>query len=215
VYERFLQKWFGLDPVRSRDRRPADHPMVTIGRQVREARVHASLTQRQVEDLTGIDQASVSRLETGKRAAMRLDRFAQLLVAIDAEIRPAPGNLPTWLAPAMPPDDRLSDEELSEDDASVAWLPDDGPEPDDRLLLPDAAILREAPDSDRDVPGPDETSPPSGESDPGEVTDNAARRRRLGHEDGGRPSGTAGDTGAGAPTAALAAPWAQTCWQDC
>lgn len=105
MYERFLEKWFGVDPARERDHRPPGHPMVLIGRQVRAARVHASLTQRQVEDLTGIDQTVISRLENGKGSNMPLGRFAALLIAIDAEIRPADRPVPSWMAPILTLDD--------------------------------------------------------------------------------------------------------------
>jgi transcriptional regulator with XRE-family HTH domain len=72
--------------------------VVVIGAQVRAARLHASLTQRQVEDLAGIDQTSISRLENGRRPNMPLGRFAVLLIAIDAEIRPAERPVPAWMA---------------------------------------------------------------------------------------------------------------------
>jgi len=101
MYERFLEKWFGVDPARARDHRPPHDPMVRIGAQVKAARAHASLTQRQVEELTGIDQTTISRLENGKSGAMPLDRFAALLTAIDAEIRPTDRPLPAWLTPVI------------------------------------------------------------------------------------------------------------------
>ena len=97
VYERFFEKWFGVNPGRERDHRPLDQPMVLLGHQVRAARVHASLTQRQVEDLTGIDQTGISRLENGRGSNIPLGRFAALLVAIDAEIRPAERPVPSWM----------------------------------------------------------------------------------------------------------------------
>jgi transcriptional regulator with XRE-family HTH domain len=106
VYERFLEKWFGVDPIRGRDHRPPRHPLVVVGGQVRAARMHASLTQRQVEDLTGIDQTSISRLENGRGSNMPLGRFALLLAAIDAEIRPADRPVPTWIAPLLLADER-------------------------------------------------------------------------------------------------------------
>ena len=59
----------------------------------------------QLEELTGIDQTSISRLETGKGAAMRLDRFSTLLMAIDAEIRPADRRVPAWQERLMVFDD--------------------------------------------------------------------------------------------------------------
>ncbi len=84
--------------------------MVWIGGQVRSTRIAASLTQMQLEELTGIDQTSISRLETGKGAAMRLDRFANLLMAIDAEIRPADRRVPAWQEPLMAFDDDAEEE---------------------------------------------------------------------------------------------------------
>jgi len=109
MYERFLEKWFGVDPARERDHRPPDHPMVIVGAQVRAARIHASLTQRQVEDLTGIDQSTISRLENGKGSNLPLGRFAALLIAIDAEIHPADRPVPSWMAPLLTGDDGLDD----------------------------------------------------------------------------------------------------------
>ena len=105
VYEQFLEKWFGVDPIRGRDHQPPNHLLVAVGGQVRAARVHASLTQRQVEDLTGIDQTSISRLENGRGSNMRLSRFALLLTAIDAEIHPAERPAPMWIAPLLVADD--------------------------------------------------------------------------------------------------------------
>ena len=119
VYERFLQKWFGLDPVRARDRRLPDDPMVWIGGQVKATRIAASLTQMQLEELTGIDQTSISRLETGKGAAMRLDRFSTLLMAIDAEIRPADRRVPAWQEPLMVFDD--AEDEADEASTGEEW----------------------------------------------------------------------------------------------
>ena len=110
MYERFLEKWFGVDPTRERDHRPSDHPMVRVGGQIRASRVHAGLTQRQVEELTGIDQTVISRLENGKGSNMPLGRFAALLVAIDAEIRPAERSVPSWMAPLLLGDDDLDDD---------------------------------------------------------------------------------------------------------
>jgi len=118
MYERFLEKWFGVDPVRARDCRLPDDPMVWIGVHVKTARAHAGLTQRQVEELTGIDQTTISRLENGKGSAMPLDRFAALLRAIDAEIRPAGRPIPAWLAPVIVLDDE-PDEDSDPGDGSA------------------------------------------------------------------------------------------------
>jgi len=126
MYERFLERWFGVDSARARDHRPPGDPMVLIGSQVKTARVHASLTQRQVEELTGIDQTTISRLENGKGGAMPLDRFAALLRAIDAEIRPIDRPVPAWLAPLIVLDDGDPDD----------GDPDDG-DPDDHPVVRD------------------------------------------------------------------------------
>jgi transcriptional regulator with XRE-family HTH domain len=112
MYERFFEKWFGVDPGRERDQRPPDHPMVVVGGQVRAARLQASLTQRQVEELTGIDQTVISRLENGKGSNMPLGRFAALLIAIDAEIRAAERRVPSWMTPML----ILDDEPDADDD---------------------------------------------------------------------------------------------------
>jgi transcriptional regulator with XRE-family HTH domain len=57
-----------------------------LGRQVRAARHHAGLSQRQVEAMTGIDQTTIVRIEQGKATGMPLRRFARLLYAINAGV---------------------------------------------------------------------------------------------------------------------------------
>lgn len=64
-----------------------------LGRQVRGARRHAAVSQRQVEAMTGIDQTTIVRIEHGRATGLPLRRFARLLVALDAGVatrRPAP-----------------------------------------------------------------------------------------------------------------------------
>jgi transcriptional regulator with XRE-family HTH domain len=42
------------------------------------------LSQRAVEDLSGVDQTSISRLENGRASNMTLGRFATVVVAIES-----------------------------------------------------------------------------------------------------------------------------------
>jgi transcriptional regulator with XRE-family HTH domain len=63
-----------------------------LGRQVRGARRHAALSQRQVEAMTGIDQTTIVRIEHGQATGLPLRRLAILLAALDAGVatrRPA------------------------------------------------------------------------------------------------------------------------------
>ncbi len=96
-----------------------------LGRQVRGARRHAALSQRQVEAMTGIDQTTIVRIEHGRATGLPLRRLAILLVALGAGIatrRPAvafgldvPGAAewindgPAWDA-AIGADDLLDDD---------------------------------------------------------------------------------------------------------
>jgi transcriptional regulator with XRE-family HTH domain len=50
-----------------------------IGRGVLRARIDASLTQRRLEDLSGVDQSTISRLENGNLSGLRLARLAAIV----------------------------------------------------------------------------------------------------------------------------------------
>ena len=71
-----------------------DHPvnehtseaLERVGRQVRGARHHAGLSQRSVENLTGIDQTTIVRIEQGRATGLPLWRFALLLDALSAGV---------------------------------------------------------------------------------------------------------------------------------
>jgi transcriptional regulator with XRE-family HTH domain len=63
---------------------PIDQAMlVEIGADLRRRRTDAWLTQRQLEELTSIDQTTISRIENGQLSTLRLHRYARLLAAIE------------------------------------------------------------------------------------------------------------------------------------
>ena len=93
-----------------------------LGRQVRAARHHAGLSQRQVEAMTGIDQTTIVRIEQGKSTGMPLRRFARLLSAINAGVAT---RRPPWLVGMAAPgsDDWVND--------GSAWDQSVGPDNDE------------------------------------------------------------------------------------
>ena len=67
---------------------PRVHPIVQatlneLGADLRRRRGDAALTQRQLEELIGIDQTTISRIENGQISTLRLHQYARLLAAID------------------------------------------------------------------------------------------------------------------------------------
>jgi len=54
-----------------------------IGATLKERRLAAGLTQRELETLTGIDQTVISRLENGKQYGLRWSRYAILVAVLD------------------------------------------------------------------------------------------------------------------------------------
>lgn len=75
-----------------------------IGAMVKRRRLAASLTQRELEELTGIDQTVISRLENGKRYGLRWSRFAVLIGALDGldDHRSRPPT-PWWVQAGITP----------------------------------------------------------------------------------------------------------------
>jgi transcriptional regulator with XRE-family HTH domain len=72
-------------------------------------RLRAGHTQRRLEELSGIDQTVISRLEHGKQYGLRWSRFAILIAVLggfdDGRTEPAP---PWWVTLGItPPDYRL------------------------------------------------------------------------------------------------------------
>jgi len=56
---------------------PIDQAMlVELGADLRRRRTEAMLTQRQLEELTHVDQTTISRIENGHISTLRLHRYA-------------------------------------------------------------------------------------------------------------------------------------------
>lgn len=54
-----------------------------IGATLKERRLSARLTQRRLEELSGIDQTVISRLENGRQYGLRWSRYAILIAVLD------------------------------------------------------------------------------------------------------------------------------------
>jgi predicted transcriptional regulator len=66
---------------------PVDQDMlIEIGADLRRRRVETMLTQRQLEELTFVDQTTISRVENGKISTLRLHRYARLRAGIDGRL---------------------------------------------------------------------------------------------------------------------------------
>lgn len=65
--------------------------LVEIGFWVREARRQAHMTQQHVENVSGVDQTIISRLENGRLQSLRLVRLAAVVAAV-RDIRPRPSR---------------------------------------------------------------------------------------------------------------------------
>lgn len=60
-----------------------DVDLMAVGARVREAREQAGLSQRAVEDTTGISQSTLHRVETGKHTTATLADFDRIAQALD------------------------------------------------------------------------------------------------------------------------------------
>ena len=56
-----------------------------IGQTTMLARVGQGLSQRNLEALTGVDQTTISRLENGSAAGLRLDKLAVIIAVLDLD----------------------------------------------------------------------------------------------------------------------------------
>ena len=66
---------------------PIDQEVLTeIGADLRRRRTEAMLTQRQLEELTLVDQTTISRVENGQISTLRLHRYARLRAGIDGRL---------------------------------------------------------------------------------------------------------------------------------
>ena len=79
-----------------------------IGAMVKKQRLRASLTQRELEDLTKIDQTVISRLENGKQYGLRWSRFATLIGVLDGfDPDTAVARTPWWAKLGITPPDYM------------------------------------------------------------------------------------------------------------
>ena len=66
---------------------PIDQEILNeLGADLRGRRTVAMLTQRQLEELTGVDQTTISRVENGRISTLRLHRYARLLAGTDGRL---------------------------------------------------------------------------------------------------------------------------------
>jgi transcriptional regulator with XRE-family HTH domain len=63
--------------------------LATIGRWVKDARRRAQMTQQHVENVSGVDQTIISRLENGRLLSLKLVRLAAVVAAV-TDPRPRP-----------------------------------------------------------------------------------------------------------------------------
>lgn len=62
----------------------SDEVVLWFGEWLRRQRRAASLSQRKLERLSGVDQTTISRIETGQRPGVRLVVVARLLAGIES-----------------------------------------------------------------------------------------------------------------------------------
>jgi transcriptional regulator with XRE-family HTH domain len=76
----------------------AARALVGIGRTVREARHAGGMTQRDLQDLSGVHQSMISRLENGRAPGMRIVALARIMAGLGWAPRTLGGNVPTGIA---------------------------------------------------------------------------------------------------------------------
>jgi transcriptional regulator with XRE-family HTH domain len=105
-----------------------------IGSMLKRQRLNASLTQRELESLTTIDQTVISRLENGKQYGLRWSRFATLVGVLNgldgvASARPTPWWVKLGITPPAYRLETLREQGLLPA-APTAAEPDDNDDPD-------------------------------------------------------------------------------------
>jgi transcriptional regulator with XRE-family HTH domain len=90
-----------------------------IGERLKELRRGASLTQRRLEVLTGIDQTVISRLENGKQYGLRWSRYAILIGVLEERQVSRVGPIPWWVALGKEPRPGRSDDAVERPQAAV------------------------------------------------------------------------------------------------
>jgi DNA-binding XRE family transcriptional regulator len=88
---------FGDDPYVPQGQPPGiQRGLGLIGESLRRARHRAGLSQRQLEEMSGVDQSTISKLENGRLVSLRLVRLAALVNGLE-------GLGDRAAAPARPP----------------------------------------------------------------------------------------------------------------
>jgi transcriptional regulator with XRE-family HTH domain len=94
------RRWaHSLDPRHETEQRGYEF----IGAVIKRRRLEATLTQRELEHLSGIDQTVISRLENGKQYGLRWSRFAMLVAALDGLEGGPSRPEPWWIAARINP----------------------------------------------------------------------------------------------------------------
>ena len=78
-----------------------------IGAMIKRRRTKASMSQRELERLTGIDQPVISRLENGKQYGLRWARFARLVGVLEGLEEPTPAAVSWWVEMGITPPDYM------------------------------------------------------------------------------------------------------------
>lgn len=88
------------------DRNPqAQRGAASIGRALHDARLRARISQRRLEDATGVDQTTISRLERGIAPGLRLERLGQIVEALGGDIALCPHVAPVERSVGTPDPD--------------------------------------------------------------------------------------------------------------
>lgn len=74
-----------------------------IGTRLKDLRTATGLTQRRLEDLTGIDQTVISRLENGRQYGLRWSRYAILVAVLDERQPERMKPVPWWVTLGITP----------------------------------------------------------------------------------------------------------------
>jgi transcriptional regulator with XRE-family HTH domain len=124
------RRWaHSTDPRHEREQRGYD----LIGATLKRRRRLASLSQRELERLTGIDQTVISRLENGRQYGLRWSRFALLVEALDGLEPGAKPPTPWWVKLGITPPEYMHDSLRRQD----LLPPDPNARPFDDLDDPD------------------------------------------------------------------------------
>jgi transcriptional regulator with XRE-family HTH domain len=94
--DRPFHGWLQRDPE-------AQRGAAAIGRALRDARLRERVSQRRLEEATGVDQTTISRLERGMAPGLRLERLGRIVDALGGDLALCPHLEPSESGP-VPPD---------------------------------------------------------------------------------------------------------------